>query len=73
MPEVYWDIKKHAGKNKLMDYDVLTNISDIRDYLLKQGLIDKEHTYEDDEINRIYFVHLDNLKKDARMSIGTTY
>ncbi len=73
LPEVYWDIKKHAGKNKLMDYDVLTNISDIRDYLLKQGLIDKDHTYEDDEIKRIYFVHLDNLKKDARMSIGTTY
>lgn len=73
LPEVYWDIKKHAGKNKLMDYDVLTNISDIRDYLLKQGLIDKDHTYEDDEIKRIYYVHLDYLKKDARMSIGTTY
>lgn len=73
LPEIYWDIKKHAGKNKLMDYDVLTENPDIRDYLLKQGLIDKEHKYEDDEINRIYLVHLDNLKKDAKISIGTTY
>lgn len=56
-----------------MDYDVLTENPDIRDYLLKQGLIDKEHKYEDDEINRIYLVHLDNLKKDAKISIGTTY
>ena len=73
LPKVYWDIKKHAGKNTLMDYDVLTEICDIRDYLLKHGLIDKEHKYEDDDIKRIYFNHLEYLKKDAKMSIGTTY
>lgn len=37
------------------------------------GLIDKEYKYEDDDIKRIYNTHLENLKKDARMSIGTTY
>ena len=73
LPKVYWDIKKHAGKNTLIDYDALTETGDIRNYLLMHGLIDKEYKYEDDDIKRIYNTHLENLKKDARMSIGTTY
>ena len=73
LPEVYWDIKKHAGKKTLIDYDALTETGDIKDYLLRHGLIDKDYKYEDDDIKRIYNIHLENLKKDARMSIGTTY
>ena len=73
LPEVYWDIKKHAGKKTLIDYDALTETGDIRDYLLMHGLIDKEYKYEDYDIKRIYNVHLENLKKDAKISIGTTY
>lgn len=71
--DVYWDIKKHAGKNRLMDFDALKDVADMRTYLLKQGLIDKEVKYEDDEIKTKYYVYLEHLKKDARMTVGTTY
>ena len=71
--EVYWDIKKHAGKNKLMDFDALKDVGDMRSYLLKQGLIDEDVKYNDDEIETKYYVHLERLKKDARMTVGMTY
>lgn len=71
--EVYWDIKKHAGKNKLMDFDALKEVGDMRTYLLKQGLIDKDVKYDEEEIKTKYYVHLEHLKKDARMTVGTTY
>lgn len=73
LPEVYWDIKKHAGKNTLKDYDALIDGGDIKKNLLDQGLIDMDHTYEYEDIKRIYLNHLDNLKRDAKISIGTTY
>ena len=71
--EVYWDIKKHAGKNKLMDFDALKNVGDMRSYLLKQGLIDQDVKYDDEEIKTKYYTHLERLKKDARMTVGMTY
>ena len=73
LPNVYWDIKKHAGKHTLMDYDALVEVGEIKDYLLKQGLIDENYRYEDDELKKRYYAHLEYLKKDARISIGTTY
>ena len=73
MPNVYCDIKKHAGKHTLMDYDALVEVGEIKDYLLKQGLIDENYRYEDDELKKRYYAHLEYLKKDARISIGTTY
>ena len=73
LPAVYWDIKKHAGKNKLTDYDALKDIGQIRDYLLRQGLIAENYQYEDDDVQNIYARHLEYIMKDAKKSIGTTY
>lgn len=72
LPKVYWDIKKNAGKHTLMDYDALTDIADIQNYLLSKGLIDEDVKYDDEDIMIKYMVHLDRLKKDAMISIGTT-
>lgn len=72
LPKVYWDIKKHAGKNLLTDFDVLTETGDIKAYLISKGLIDSTFDYSEDEIRTRYFVHLEHLKKDAHMTIGTT-
>lgn len=72
LPKVYWDIKKNAGKHTLMDYDALTDIADIRNYLLSKGLIDEDVKYDDEDIMIKYMVHLDRLRKDAMISIGTT-
>lgn len=72
LPKVYWDIKKHAGKNMLTDFDTLTEIGDIKAYLISNGLIDSTFDYSEDEIKTRYFVHLEHLKKDALMTVGTT-
>ena len=55
-----------------MVYDALTDIADIRNYLLSKGLIDEDVKYDDKDIMIKYMVHLDRLKKDAMISIGTT-
>ena len=73
LPEVYWDIKKHAGKNTLVNFDAITEVGDMRIYLLKNGLIDEDKQYSDDYIKKRYYIHLEHLKKDVRMSVGTTY
>ena len=72
LPKVYWDIKKHAGKNMLTDFDALTETGDIKAYLISKGLIDSTFDYSEDEIRTRYFVHLERLKKDAHMTVGTT-
>lgn len=73
LPAVYWDIKKHAGKNKLTDYDASKDIGQISDYLLRQGLIAENYQYGDDDVRNIYARHLEYIMKDAKKSIGTTY
>lgn len=72
LPKVYWDIKKHAGKNMLTDFDALTETGDIKAYLISKGLIDSTFDYSEDEIRTRYFVHLEHLKKDAHVTVGTT-
>ena len=72
LPKVYWDIKKHAGKNMLKDFDALKEIGDMKAYLISRGLIDSDIEYSDDEIQTRYWIHLEHLKKDAHMTIGTT-
>lgn len=73
LQDVYWDIKKHAGKHKLLDLDAIKNIGDMKAFLLSRGLIDKDFKYDDDEIQKRYYIHLEHLKKDAWKSIGITY
>lgn len=73
LQDVYWDIKKHAGKNKLLDLDAIKNIGVMKAFLLSRGLIDKDFKYDDDEIQKRYYIHLEHLKKDAWKSIGITY
>ena len=74
LPVVYWDIKKHAGKNTLTDFDKISDDpTQMRTYLLKVGMINKDIAYTDDEIKNIFSAHLEHLKKDAHMSVGTTY
>jgi len=41
-------------------------------YLISKGLIDSDIEYSDDEIQTRYWIHLEHLKKDAHMTIGTT-
>ena len=72
LPKVYWDIKKHAGKNMLKDFDALKEVSDMKTYLISKGLIDSDYNYSEDEIQTRYWIHLEHLKKDAHMTIGTT-
>ena len=72
LPKVYWDIKKHAGKNMLKDFDALKEIGDIKAYLILKGLINSDFDYSDDEIQTRYWIHLEHLKKDAHMTVGTT-
>lgn len=74
LPVVYWDIKKHAGKHTLTDFDKISDDpTQMRTYLLKVGMINKDIAYTDDEIQNIFSTHLEHLKKDAHMSVGTTY
>lgn len=73
LPIVYWDIKKHAGKHTLTDFDEISEPTQMRTYLAKVGMIDTDLVYTDDDIQNIFLAHLEHLKKDARMSIGTTY
>lgn len=56
----------------MTDFDVLTETGDIKAYLISKGLIDSTFDYSEDEIRTRYFVHLEHLKKDAHMTIGTT-
>lgn len=72
LPKVYWDIKKHAGKNMLKDFDALKEIGDMKAYLISKGLINSDFDYSDDEIQTHYWIHLEHLKKDAHMTVGTT-
>lgn len=72
LPKVYWDIKKHAGKNMLKDFDALKEVSDMKTYLITKGLIDSDYNYSEDEIQTRYWIHIEHLKKDAQMTIGTT-
>lgn len=74
LPAVYWDIKKNAGKHTLADFDkIIKDPTLLRDYLMKVGMIDKDIVYTDEEIKNIFSAHLERLKKDAHMSVGTTY
>lgn len=73
LPVVYWDIKKHAGNHTLTDFDEISDPTQMRAYLAKVGMINKDIDYTDDEIKNIFFAHLEHLKKDAHMSVGTTY
>lgn len=73
LPIVYWDIKKHAGKHTLTDFDKIKDPTEMRTYLLKFGIINNGIAYSDDEIKNIFFAHLEHMKKDAHISIGTTY
>ena len=72
LPKVYWDIKKHAGKNMLKDFDALKEVGDMKAYLISKGLINSDFDYTDDEIQTRYWIHLEHLKKDAHMTVGTT-
>ena len=44
----------------------------VADFRLSKGLIDEDVKYDDKDIMIKYMVHLDRLKKDAMISIGTT-
>ena len=72
-PNVYWDIKKHAGNNTLFDYDNIDTTTEMRRYLLRQGLIRKGVDFSDEEISQIYNNHKERQKRDSQKSIGTTY
>lgn len=65
---VYYDIHDTGGKNCLLDFDSITTIEDVRNYLTDKGYDLSNRT--EDEVRTIFSQYKDFLIRQTELSIG---
>lgn len=68
--DTYHAIHERFGGNLVQDYDTLETNSEKRNFLVRRGRLDKNKTYSDEQIIKIFDYYMDFIKKKSEQNIG---
>lgn len=70
--DTYYDIHRNEGNNLVINFDALTTPDQKRNYLYRQGRIDRNKAYTDEQINNYFDSYMDLIKRVSEKNIGET-